>query len=215
VENHDENTQKSSEEDFFDSFLPGGSNSKPSSASSTTSASSTGLKARTTQSRLLTKSGPKKPKSGLGAIARKVNIDEAEQRAKEEAERAETVAAQKNDNENEDWSPRQSSERLSYSNRLAYNEDGPGGKGNKNKDEIDRLGMGVSRLGFGATANPSTPKKDEVGPNFGFGATSTRDSRRDLEGLCYVPICHLIVFGKHLGYRFHMSHIFMLGLLSR
>ncbi|KAI8852294.1 hypothetical protein BC829DRAFT_384772 [Chytridium lagenaria] len=128
-------------------------------------------------------------KKGLGAkkATKVINFDDAERRAKEEEERFKR--------EDEERKKRQEEEKANASlfandtfgtpsagSRFAFGavEASKGGKGGKSQedDEMDRLGMGVDRLGFGFGFDPKAPQ-GKTPSSFGatsFGATSSSSS---------------------------------------
>ncbi|CAG8483339.1 11610_t:CDS:2 [Paraglomus brasilianum] len=178
-----ENEQPSSvqNDDFFESFLSG--NAKPS--STTPSSSVTLTKPKQTQSKILSKpTASKKPKKGLGAVAVKRNIEEAEQKAKEEEEFSVRTSYSRNSSEQ---AQERSEESAAFSSRLAYTDssssfgDGRADIGSNRKngnDDMDRLGMGISRLGFGSIGAPSEKTAVEREDKYtGFGSNSFKTSR--------------------------------------
>jgi len=129
--------------------------------------------------------GPKKSKMGLGAVKlQKVDIEEAEQKAKEE-ELINSLA--RSEEEMDSGSQRKSEDQRSFSSRLMYNDgtqstSGSGLDIDKRKSEdIERLGMGFSRLGFGtipSNLKPSSTKTEESTNSryVGFGSTNSNNS---------------------------------------
>ncbi|CAG8680626.1 27310_t:CDS:2, partial [Dentiscutata erythropus] len=126
--------------------------------------------------------GQKKSKMGLGAVKlQKVDIELAEQQAKEEEE----LVKQQSQNE-EESDLNKPVERWSFSSRLVYNDgsQSPGGNqeinNNRLSDEIERLGMGVSRLGFGSVSGTTTKAEETTTSRFiGFGSTGNTNSNTD------------------------------------
>ncbi|CAG8785997.1 1765_t:CDS:2, partial [Gigaspora margarita] len=118
--------------------------------------------------------GQKKSKMGLGAVKlQKVDIEIAEQQAKEEEE----LVKQRLQNE-EESNAQKPAERWSFSSRLVYNDgsQSPGGNqeidNKRHSDDIERLGMGVSRLGFGSVSGPTTKAEEMTASRYvGFGST--------------------------------------------
>lgn len=165
-----------------------GNGSRPSSAlSKTPSTDSKPAASRITHSAALRKSagaGPKKAgvlgakKAGAKLGAKKVagdaiDFDEAEKRAKEEAERVEKLGY---DPDAEDRVEAKKGAKTEASNVLAPTPVSPprgGGFGAtaapaKSSSDVERLGMGVARLGFGQVgANKAAPQKKAAG---GFGS---------------------------------------------
>ncbi|RIB09902.1 hypothetical protein C2G38_232154 [Gigaspora rosea] len=125
--------------------------------------------------------GQKKSKMGLGAVKlQKVDIEVAEQQAKEEEE----LVKQQSQNE-EESNAQKPGERWSFSSRLVYNDgsQSPGGNqeinNKRHSDDIERLGMGVSRLGFGSVSGPisgPTTKAEEMTASRYVGFGSTRNT---------------------------------------
>ncbi|CAG8478002.1 8967_t:CDS:2 [Ambispora gerdemannii] len=141
--------------------------------------------------------GPKKSKLGLGAVKMQVNMEKEEQKAKEEEELSAKNAVfphKDEDKKKPDFLEDRGFSRIIY-NELAYdptegnnNSSSNGGNGSishKKSDEIDRLGMGVSRLGFGTVApvNTKTTKTDDVNARFvGFGSTGFNNDDNNSKG---------------------------------
>ena len=135
--------------------------------------------------------GPKKSKMGLGAVKlQKVDIEEAEQKAKEEEELINSLT--RSEEEIDTGSNRKSEDRWSFSSRLMYNDStqstsGSGLDDDKRKSEdIERLGMGFSRLGFGTvpSSSKSSSTKIEESTNsryVGFGSINSNDSSRQVQ----------------------------------
>lgn len=167
-----------------DTSRPSSALSKPSSTDSKPSAS------RITHSAALRKSGgagPKKAgilgakKAGTKLGAKKVDsaaidFDEAEKRAKEEAERIEKLgydpdAAVEAEPESKKGAKTEASNVLSPTPVSPPRSGGFGATASsaKSSNDVDRLGMGVARLGFGqvGSASKAAPQKKAAG---GFGS---------------------------------------------
>jgi ADP-ribosylation factor GTPase-activating protein 2/3 len=144
--------------------------------------------------------GPKKSKMGLGAVKlQKVDIEEAEQKAKEEEELINSLV--RNEEEIDTGSKRESEDRWSFSSRLMYNDSTQSSSGDgldtndkgKNED-IERLGMGFSRLGFGTVSSSSksssTNTEESTNSRYvGFGSTNSNNSgRQDQNGKSVFPL---------------------------
>lgn len=125
---------------------------------------------------------------GLGAVRlQKVDIEEAEQKAKEEEELINSLARSE---EIDTGSNRKSEDRWSFSSRLMYNDSTQSTSGvgldtddKRKSEDIERLGMGFSRLGFGTvpSSSKSSSTKIEESTNsryVGFGSINTNDSSR-------------------------------------
>ncbi|RIA95924.1 hypothetical protein C1645_440791 [Glomus cerebriforme] len=191
------------EDNFFDSFVQE-NDEKPSFSENNTSANLS--KSTTSNGPLLVKSkattrsnisargkGPKKSKMGLGAVKlQKVDIEEAEQKAKEEEELINSLA--RSEEEIDTGSKRKSEDRWSFSSRLTYNDSTQSTSGGgldtddkRKSEDIERLGMGFSRLGFGtvpSSSNPLSTKIEEPNTNsryVGFGSTNPNDSNRQVQ----------------------------------
>ncbi|CAG8739414.1 22760_t:CDS:2, partial [Cetraspora pellucida] len=136
--------------------------------------------------------GQKKSKVGLGAVKlQKVDIETVEQQAKEEEE---LVKQQLQDEESNLQKP---VERWSFSSRLVYNDGSQSSGGNqeinskRHSDDIERLGMGVSRLGFGSVNGPTTKVEETITSRYiGFGSTNSannlsKSDNDDLSGTDY------------------------------
>ncbi|CAG8533503.1 2589_t:CDS:2 [Acaulospora colombiana] len=126
---------------------------------------------------------PKKSKLGLGAVKlQKIDIEEAEQKAKDEEKLIKQQSPQDEESDARDYDDNN----WTYSSRLVYN-DGSQSLGEskdtaakRQSDDLERLGMGVSRLGFGTVASGSTSKQP-VGTSsrfVGFGSTGSNISNK-------------------------------------
>ncbi|CAG8443935.1 12147_t:CDS:2 [Funneliformis caledonium] len=192
------------EDDFFDSFSQE-IDKKPLSEINNSNPEITSVKTKTSNGPIIVKSkattrsnisargkGSKKSKMGLGAVKlQKVDIEEAEQKAKEEEELIKSLA--RSEEEIDTGSQRKSEDQRSFSSRLMYNDDIQSTSGSgldtddkKKSDDIERLGMGFSRLGFGTTPSISKPSstKSEESTNsryVGFGSTNTNNSSQQVQ----------------------------------
>lgn len=173
----------------------------PLSASDTSAPSAT----RTTSSSAIRKStpsstaGPKKAnilgakKKGLGAKkvdASALDFDEAEKKAKEEADRIEKLGYNPNDEteaatsasptsaatESKVFSPTPVSPRASLT--------APKGR-ERSSSEMERLGMGVARLGFGQMGAAKPAEKKPAARAMGFGSTGSRAAAEEGDGEKY------------------------------
>ncbi|KAI9199243.1 uncharacterized protein BJ171DRAFT_519269 [Polychytrium aggregatum] len=102
-------------------------------------------------------------KKSLGAkkATKVINFDEIERRAKEEQERLEKeelLQKQKREEE-ERFNQIKPSGVSSFSSRLAYVEPGAGETSTSSEDPMERLGMGVGKLGFGFDASANADSK--------------------------------------------------------
>ncbi|CAG8593628.1 15753_t:CDS:2 [Racocetra fulgida] len=176
-------------EDFFDTFdkevVEKPSSTEETSVTATTNKSSSPnnhkviKSASTARSNITARGkGQKKTKVGLGAVKlQKVDIETAEQQAKEEEELA------KQQLQNEETNLQKSAERWTFSSRLVYNDgsQSPGGNQEINNqrlsDDLERLGMGVSRLGFGSVSKPTTKVEETTTSRYiGFGSISNANN---------------------------------------
>ncbi|GBC01158.1 hypothetical protein RclHR1_04090009 [Rhizophagus clarus] len=204
IEHHEwEQTNNAKKEDnFFDSFVQE-NDEKPPSSEKITSANShiktTSNGPILVKSKATTKSnisargkGPKKSKMGLGAVKlQKVDIEEAEQKAKEEEELINSLV--KSEEEIDAEPNRNSEDRRSFSSRLMYNDSTQSTSGGgldtddkRKSEDIERLGMGFSRLGFGTVPSSlkSSSTKTEESTNsryVGFGSINSNDSSRQVQ----------------------------------
>ncbi|KAH8553525.1 hypothetical protein BGW37DRAFT_485997 [Umbelopsis sp. PMI_123] len=144
-------------DDFFTNF----EKPKPASrASSSRTASSVRSKSNLSSSSSRARVGAKPLKLGAKKGAAAFNFEEAEARAKEESERAAKLgydpAAEAAE---EAAAAEESNSGTTFSSRLAYN-DNSVSSGNINatekQEDIDKLGFGMSRLGFGAVPQGSS-----------------------------------------------------------
>lgn len=130
--------------------------------------------------------GAKKAAPKLGAkkvTSAEVDFEEAERKAKEEAERKEKLGY---DPENEQPpEPKTEKEAPASATPISSpvpasakggNKTGTPKKTHERNKSVERLGMGVGRLGFGQVAKPA-PKK------LGFGAVGPAKTRSPAEGM--------------------------------
>ncbi|CAG8827959.1 2946_t:CDS:1, partial [Dentiscutata erythropus] len=126
---------------------------------------------------------PKKSKLGLGAVKlQKVDIAEVEQKAKEEAELIKQLPSRSE----EQISDESVENQWTFSSRLAYDDGSQSPRESKDlgtkdqSDDLERLGMGISKLGFGTVSSgPNDPaqKPLEVSSRYtGFGSTGPNAS---------------------------------------
>ncbi|KAJ5172543.1 ADP-ribosylation factor GTPase activating protein ER-Golgi transport [Penicillium capsulatum] len=165
-----------------------GSRSKsPLSASDEKSASPapTAIRANSTSRKTATTGAAKKgsvlgakkaPKLGAKKVAASdIDFDEAERKAKEEAERVEKLGydpeAEQAEAKAQKAAP--SATPISAPTPISPSRGGFGATGKpqeRNSGDVERLGMGMNRLGFGQVSKPPTPKK------LGFGAVGAGKS---------------------------------------
>ncbi|OQE42111.1 hypothetical protein PENCOP_c004G00704 [Penicillium coprophilum] len=104
----------------------------------------------------------KAPKLGAKKVAAAdiIDFDEAERKAKEEAERIEKLGYDP-EAEQAEAEAKKAATAVPIASPIPVS---PAGKSNdRNSGDVERLGMGVSRLGFGQVSKPVAPKK----PTFG------------------------------------------------
>ncbi|KAJ5171470.1 Arf GTPase activating protein [Penicillium coprophilum] len=104
----------------------------------------------------------KAPKLGAKKVAAAdiIDFDEAERKAKEEAERIEKLGYDP-EAEQAEAEAKKAATAVPIASPIPVS---PAGKSNdRNSGDVERLGMGVSRLGFGQVSKPAAPKK----PTFG------------------------------------------------
>lgn len=176
VVDHVEEKQSNNNDNFFESFEQ--ETVKKSQSSSSSSNGHTVLKTSAVKSNISSRGkGPKKSKLGLGAVKlQKVDIAEAEQKAKKEAELIKQTPLQ--DEEQIVDEPTQN--QWTFSSRLTYNDDSQSPRESKDlsskrqSDDLERLGMGISKLGFGTVSNGPTQKPLDVSSRYaGFGSTGS------------------------------------------
>jgi ADP-ribosylation factor GTPase-activating protein 2/3 len=134
-------------------------------------------KSSTTGPRKANVLGAKKPnKLGVKKVAvDMIDFDEAEKKAKEEAERIEKLGYDPNDEEEVAAHKKSTSAKTESSSILSPTPVSPPGRGGyghsreKSASEMERLGMGIGRLGFGqvGSSKPAAPVKKSAG---GFGS---------------------------------------------
>ncbi|RHZ51232.1 hypothetical protein Glove_481g88 [Diversispora epigaea] len=175
-------------DNFFESFEQETSkNSLPSTKSmtginqSSTSNGHTILKTSTTKSNLSARGkGLKKSKLGLGAVKlQRVDIAEVEQKAKEEAELIKQLPSRSE----EQISDESVENQWTFSSRLAYDDGSQSPRESKDldtknqSDDLERLGMGISKLGFGTVSSGPAQNPLEVSSRYtGFGSTGPNTS---------------------------------------
>ncbi|KAK4240912.1 hypothetical protein C8A03DRAFT_30991 [Achaetomium macrosporum] len=154
----------------------GESESKPAASRITTSAA---LRSNTTGPRKANILGAKKATSKLGAKklgadAAVIDFDEAEKKAKEEAERIEKLGYDPNAEEEAPAAKPAGGKSESSAAIISPTPVSParGGYGSshvqeKSAAEVERLGMGIGRLGFGQVGKPAAAQKSGAG---GFGS---------------------------------------------
>lgn len=125
-------------------------------------------------------------KKSLGAkkATKSINFEEAERRAKEEEERRvtqeeELKTQRKEEDANRIFNPTSSG----YSSRLAYVEPGSSSNNNGGKqrqsqeiDNMERLGMGFGKLGFGQQQTPAAAATNSNSGGFGQTSYSSKSS---------------------------------------
>ncbi|KXG54040.1 Arf GTPase activating protein [Penicillium griseofulvum] len=105
----------------------------------------------------------KAPKLGAKKVAAAdmIDFEEAERKAKEEAERIEKLGYDPEAEQAEAEAKKTATAAVPIASPIPVS---PAGKSNdRNSGDVERLGMGVSRLGFGQVSKPAAPKK----PTFG------------------------------------------------
>nr|CAG8588940.1 12779_t:CDS:2 [Entrophospora candida] len=123
--------------------------------------------------------GPKKSKMGLGAVkVEKIDIEQAARKAKEEEELAAQLA--QSSNYEEDINSTKSEDKWSYSSRLMYNDEAQSPtsqNSSRPSDDMERLGMGLTKLGFGTVSTQNKKNVEEsVTPRYvGFGSSSSNN----------------------------------------
>ncbi|KAK1139013.1 ADP-ribosylation factor GTPase activating protein, ER-Golgi transport [Aspergillus melleus] len=131
----------------------------------------------------------KAPKLGAKKVAAAeiIDFDEAERKAKEEAERIEKLGydpeAEKAETDAKNKTANTGATAIASPTPISPNKGGFGATKSsqeRNSNDVERLGMGIGRLGFGQTvgAKPAAPKK----PGFGsVGPTRTAADDEDLK----------------------------------
>lgn len=107
----------------------------------------------------------KAPKLGAKKIAAAdiIDFDEAERKAKEEAERIEKLGYDPEAEQAEDEAKKAATAAAAVPIASPVPVSPAGMSNDRNSGDVGRLGMGVSRLGFGQVSKPVAPKK----PTFG------------------------------------------------
>lgn len=164
----------------------------------TSSTASRPLKSTLTSAR---KTGTASKPMKLGAKRESINFEEAEARAKAEAVRIEKLGAEAVEQERQQKleADREAAARVSQGKENAtpssYYQTNSGPKSRTSSEEVERLGMGVNRMSFGAT-----PSKPSGSMRSGFGSVSPQ-----VEGT-FIENCDCVVihsFGKDvwIGHR--------------
>ena len=131
---------------------------RPTTATRKTSTASTAKKGSLLGAKKVPKLGAKKV-----AAADIIDFDEAERKAKEEAERIEKLGYDP-EAEQAEAEAKKAATAAAAVPIAAPTPVSPVGKSHeRNSSDVERLGMGVSRLGFGQVSKPAAPKK----PTFG------------------------------------------------
>lgn len=122
--------------------------------------------------------GAKKvPKLGAKKVtAADIDFEEAERKAKEEAERIEKLGydAEAEQAEAQAAKTAASTTTISSPTPISPSRGGFDATSNeRNSNDVERLGMGMGRLGFGQVSKPPAPKK------LGFGAVAPAKSAAD------------------------------------
>lgn len=168
----------------------------PLTASEKSGTSSPPVAARTGTARKAQGAGAKKgilgakkaPKLGAKKVAGAdaIDFDEAEKKAKEEAERIEKLGYDP-DAENAENEAR-SSKIISPTPVSPGMAGGGATQGNeRNPSEVDRLGLGVGRLGFGQVGKPKAPSPRKLG----FGAVAPAKPAGDGMFNCYISFSNV------------------------
>jgi ADP-ribosylation factor GTPase-activating protein 2/3 len=138
-----------------------------------------------TAARKTTTTGAAKKGSILGAkkvpklgakkvVASDIDFDEMERKAKEEAERIEKLGYDPEAEQAE--AKAASTPAITSPTPISPSRAGFGATGKtheRNSSDVERLGMGMSKLGFGQVSKPAAPKK------LGFGAVAPAKSKAD------------------------------------
>ncbi|OZJ02851.1 hypothetical protein BZG36_03231 [Bifiguratus adelaidae] len=181
---------KDSRDDFFGggwdkkspSASPARTPTTPSTPSSRTPNSQPSNRTTSASLRAKTTIGARTNKPVKGGIRKgaAINFAEAEARAKEEAERAERLgynAAEEEDMKDSPFSQEPTKKESQFSSKPVHYEPSAAQTQNEaaGRESMERLGIGMSRLGFGATgsgATQPTKSKSPVSMMGGFGSTS-------------------------------------------
>ncbi|KAJ5711458.1 hypothetical protein N7488_005614 [Penicillium malachiteum] len=114
----------------------------------------------------------KAPKLGAKkVVASEIDFDEAERKAKEEAERIEKLGYDPEAEQAEAAAKSTAATPIAAPTPVSPNRGGFGSTSKtheRNSSDVERLGMGMNRLGFGQVAKPAAPKK------LGFGAVGPK-----------------------------------------
>lgn len=152
---------------------------RPSSATRKTSAASGAAKKGSVL-------GAKKvPKLGAKKVtAADIDFDEAERKAKEEAERIEKLGydpeAEQAEADAKAKTAAASTTTITSPTPISPSRGGFGASSHeRNSSDVERLGMGIGRLGFGQVSKPPAPKK------LGFGAVAPAKSAADGNVFCF------------------------------
>ena len=127
----------------------------------------------------------KAPKLGAKkVVASDIDFDEAERKAKEEAERIEKLGYDPEAEQAEADAKKASTGAtpIAAPTPVSPNRGGFGATGKtheRNSSDVERLGMGMNRLGFGQVSKPPAPKK------LGFGAVGVKSP---VDGKCITGI---------------------------
>ena len=144
---------------------------RPSSATRKSTAASGAAKKSVLGAKKVPKLGAKK------VTAADIDFDEAERKAKEEAERIEKLGydPEAEQAEAEAAKTAASTTTITSPTPISPSRGGFGATSNeRNSNDVERLGMGMGRLGFGQVSKPPAPKK------LGFGAVApTKKSAAD------------------------------------
>ena len=115
----------------------------------------------------------KAPKLGAKkVVAGDIDFDEAERKAREEAERIEKLGYDPEAEKAEaEAKARAAAPPISAPTPISPSRGsfGATGPSERNSSDVERLGMGMNRLGFGQVSNPPAPKK------LGFGAVAPKN----------------------------------------
>jgi ADP-ribosylation factor GTPase-activating protein 2/3 len=121
----------------------------------------------------------KAPKLGAKKVtAADIDFDEAERKAKEEAERIEKLGydpeAEQAEADAQAKTAAASTTTITSPTPISPSRSGFGSTSNeRSSGDVERLGMGIGRLGFGQVSKPPAPKK------LGFGAVAPAKSAAD------------------------------------
>ncbi|KAJ6108472.1 ADP-ribosylation factor GTPase activating protein ER-Golgi transport [Penicillium sp. IBT 18751x] len=146
---------------------------RPSSATRKTTAASGAAKKSVLGAKKVPKLGAKK------VTAADIDFEEAERKAKEEAERIEKLGYDPEAEQAEaEAAKTTASTTITSPTPISPSRGGFGATSNeRNSNDVERLGMGMGRLGFGQVSKPPAPKK------LGFGAVAPAKSAAEEEEL--------------------------------